>query len=77
MATRGSALIACVPVSVAAECFALLALVGVVACYHGYDVEDEQVPPGYAGGACQSGACVDGSLDGREPYAYFCMPLGL
>lgn len=110
-------MIACEPV--AAPRIALLALVGVVACYHGYDVEDKQVPPGYAGGQCQGSACIDGSVcyvdEGvcidpldpckgiycagygtcaidyetnipfctcdpgftNEPYAYFCIPIGL
>lgn len=39
--------------------FALGSLAG---CYRGYDVEDKQPPPGYAGGQCNAGQCYDGSM---------------
>lgn len=93
--------------------------VGVSGCYRGFDVDDKQPPPGYAGGQClpagcyEPAACLDGenicldTLDPckgvycggygtcgidldtnipfcacdpgytNEPYAYFCVPMGL
>ncbi len=28
-------------------------------CYHGFDLEDKEPPPGHAGGVCIQGACYD------------------
>jgi hypothetical protein len=36
--------------------------VGVGGCYHGFDVEDKQPPPGHAGGSCVLDDCY-------QPYA--------
>jgi hypothetical protein len=41
------------------EALVALMLAG-AGCYHGFDVEDKQPPPGYPGGACLTGSCYGG-----------------
>lgn len=47
----------------AALAFAFAASMGlVVGCYHGFDVEDKEPPPGHPGGTCLPAGCYDAGV---------------